>query len=167
MQGLPGFFSLNPKVKINSSPAFADVAQLWSEQTFGKALTVAPLPGSSVPTAQVVFEQKKNTSDTEGYQLRITPNRIHLIATTVAGAQRGVQTLLQLAELQPESKQLPGLAAGNQEVPGPHAAARGQLLPARNGAGNFGQLPAHRTHRPDRVPVGAVPAQHPLYARWH
>ena len=110
---VPGHFSLTPDVKISSSPAFADVARLWSEQTFGKALPVSSLSVNGTDSGQVVFEQKKsdNTKDanSEGYRLRIDPNRIHLTAATVAGAQRGVQTLLQLAALQPDPRQMPGL----------------------------------------------------------
>ena len=110
---VPGYFTLTPKLQISSSPAFSDAARLWSEATFGKVLSVAPLSESRKGTPQVVFEQKKKTnstdSDSEGYQLRIDPNRIHLTAATLAGAQRGVQTLLQLADLQPDTRKLPGL----------------------------------------------------------
>ncbi|GHB86912.1 glycoside hydrolase family 20 protein [Persicitalea jodogahamensis] len=113
LKEVPGTFSLTPELRISSSPAFTGAAKLWSEQSFGKALTVSPLSGNQSGLAQVIFEQKKATnpadSDAESYQLRIEANRIHLTAATVAGAQRGVQTLLQLADLQPDPRQLPGL----------------------------------------------------------
>lgn len=113
MKAAPGHFSLTPNLKVSSSPAFTDMAKLWSEETFGEALSVSSWSGNNASSVQVVFEQKKNSdakdANSEGYQLRIDANRIHLTAATVAGAQRGVQTLLQLAELQPDTRQLPGL----------------------------------------------------------
>lgn len=113
MKEVPGTFSLTPTLLLTSSPAFAEVARLWSEETFGKTRVVTPLSANRRTSPQVIFEQKKSTnpegSNSEGYQLRIDANRIHLTAATVAGAQRGVQTLLQLAELQPNTRQLPGL----------------------------------------------------------
>jgi hexosaminidase len=113
MQEVPGYFSLMSSVNISSSPAFTDVARLWSEHTFGKELPLMPLSASRGGAGRIIFEQKKNSnsknSDSEGYQLRIDANRIHLTAATVAGAQRGVQTLLQLAEIQPDARKLPGM----------------------------------------------------------
>lgn len=120
MTARPGSFSLTSGVRISSSPAFTDVAQLWAEQTFGKAMPVSTLSAKNKATGpvQVVFEQQKNAfpNDTtqEAYRLRIDPNRLYLTAATTAGALRGMQTLLQLAGLQPDVRQLPALELEDQ-----------------------------------------------------
>ncbi len=115
MTALPGSFSLTARLHISSSPAFADVARLWAEQTFGRTMPISTLSAKRKATGptQVVFEQQTNVFPSgtalEAYRLRIAHNRVHLIAATAAGAMRGMQTLLQLAGLQPDTRQLPAL----------------------------------------------------------
>ncbi len=115
MTARPGSFSLTSRLHISSSPAFTDVARLWAEQTSGRTMPVSTLPAKSKATGltQVVFEQQTNAFPSgtaqEAYRLRIAPNRVHLTAATPAGALRGMQTLLQLAGLQPDNRQLPAL----------------------------------------------------------
>lgn len=120
MTARPGSFSLTANIHISSSPAFADVARLWAEQTVGRTTPVSTLSAKSKPTGliQVVFEQQTNAfpndSIGEAYRLRIAPDRVYLIAATAAGALRGMQTLLQLASLQPDNRQLPALELEDQ-----------------------------------------------------
>ena len=115
MTARPGSFSLTAKVHISSSPAFTDVARLWVEETFGRPMPVSTLSATGKPTGptRVVFEEQKNAFPEditgEAYRLRIDPNRMYLTAATTAGALRGMQTLLQLAGLQPDNRQLPAL----------------------------------------------------------
>ncbi|MBO0936381.1 family 20 glycosylhydrolase [Fibrella sp. HMF5335] len=112
----PGLFTLTPSLQLSSSPAFQDVARLWAEQTFGRALPIHVLTTrtSRSVTGRVIFQQltKPAPADTgrETYRLRISPTEIHLQAATTLGALRGVQTLIQLAALQPNNRQLPALA---------------------------------------------------------
>ncbi|XAZ81951.1 family 20 glycosylhydrolase (plasmid) [Fibrella sp. ES10-3-2-2] len=111
----PGQFMLMPTLHLSSSPAFQDAARLWAEQTFGRALPITILTDRARRSVagRVVFEQlaKPAPADTgrETYRLRISPAGIRLQAATPLGALRGIQTLLQVAALQPNNRQLPAL----------------------------------------------------------
>ena len=84
-------------------------ADLWPvharQHALGEEQTHRPDAGGVRGAEEFVPERHHR----QAYRLRIDPKRIYLTAATTAGALRGIQTLLQLAGLQPDNRQLPAL----------------------------------------------------------
>lgn len=94
----PGHFVLKEKMTVSASPAFKEVAALF---------TAGELPGSfswkAVPSAQpakadirFILTGSVNAADSAAYHLTITPKAIEISASGKAGALHGMQSLVQL-----------------------------------------------------------------------
>ncbi len=102
---LEGVFVVNNQTKIISDPSFAPIAHLFSEQS---GIVVASSKKQAV-AKPILFEKAdaKTTTDSLGYRLIITPDRITLLASSSSGAFYGMQSLMQLILLQPQKDNLP------------------------------------------------------------
>jgi hexosaminidase len=102
-----GTFAITPQTRIYTVPAFAAVATLFAETAhLPKPQTVA---AKKLPVHSIAFStaDKWVIPDTAGYQLKISPNQVMILARTQTGAINGMQSLLQLQLLQPDPATLP------------------------------------------------------------
>ncbi|NLR60151.1 family 20 glycosylhydrolase [Chitinophaga polysaccharea] len=101
-----GAFTFTSQSKVYSTPRFKEVATL-----FASATGLSPITSSSGKPAlhSIVFgiADKLGLRDSAGYQLKITPDHVFILALTRAGALNGMQSLLQLRLLQPVPTVIP------------------------------------------------------------
>ena len=102
-----GTFVIGPQSKVYTYPVFAEVAALFA------AATHLPEPQSALlkirQVHSFIFSQADENAipDSAGYQLKITPDNVFIMARTRTGAINAMQSLLQLLLLQPDQTTLP------------------------------------------------------------
>ncbi|MFB6456020.1 family 20 glycosylhydrolase [Chitinophaga sp. Hz27] len=107
LQATTGNFNWNEQTKVHAAPAFKEAATLLSFS--GKPLTI----NTTAPTkteANYIYIQQATAAmlpDTNTYRLSITPNKITILARSRAAAINGIQSLVQLQLLQPDTYLIP------------------------------------------------------------
>ena len=101
----PGEFMLTADTRIISDPMFAEIAELFSSQTFIKQGTSK----EKDQLHQIRFNRVgiNIIPDSAGYRLLITPERISIFARTRIGALYAMQSLLQVQLSQPNRSAIP------------------------------------------------------------
>ncbi len=101
----PGEFLLTADARIISDPMFAEIAELFSSQTFIKQGTAK----QKDQPHQIRFNHVgiNVIPDSAGYRLLITPERISIFARTKIGALYAMQSLLQVQLSQPNRSAIP------------------------------------------------------------
>jgi hexosaminidase len=101
----PGEFMLSADTRIISDPMFAEIAELFSSQTFIKQGTAK----QKDQPHQIRFNHVgiNVIPDSAGYRLLITPERISIFARTKIGALYAMQSLLQVQLSQPNRSAIP------------------------------------------------------------
>jgi len=101
----PGEFILTADTRIISDPMFAEIAELFSSQTFIKQGTSK----EKDQPHQIRFNRVgiNIIPDSAGYRLLITPERISIFARTRIGALYAMQSLLQVQLSQPNRSAIP------------------------------------------------------------
>ncbi len=104
-----GYFPLSPATTIVFTPVFHETAVLLSAQMGIAALPLNPKLPVKTTAGKIVFTQAKpnDTLGREGYRLSITPSSIAITAQTMAGALKGMFSLLQLQLLQTDMQKIP------------------------------------------------------------
>ncbi|MFT3934841.1 MAG: family 20 glycosylhydrolase [Chitinophagaceae bacterium] len=104
-----GYFPLSASVKITAAPSFKEVAGLLKEQLSTGSQNAASAVSNKNTAATITFSiaNAKDSLGKEGYKLVIKPIAVSISAATPAGALKGMFTLLQLQQLQPDMQQLP------------------------------------------------------------
>ncbi|MFT3703934.1 MAG: family 20 glycosylhydrolase [Agriterribacter sp.] len=108
LKQMDGIFSLLSTTPVYSDMAFKQAADLFAAQAF-----LSPskkLPGNIIGTAaNGIYFIKKNIAGSvpESYQLIIHPGYVQIIAADIKGAIHGMETLLQVQQLQPDKTKLP------------------------------------------------------------
>jgi len=101
----PGEFMLSADTRIISDPMFAEIAELFSSQTFIKQGTAK----QKDQPHQIRFNHVgiNIIPDSAGYRLLITPERISIFARTKIGALYAMQSLLQVQLSQQNRSAIP------------------------------------------------------------
>jgi len=102
----PGVFRITKSTKVQSDPAFSEVATLFSKQADIEAIALKPATNSP-SLISFVRAGKEIVPDSAGYRLVITPDKITIMALTRTGALNGMESLLQLILLQPKPGEVP------------------------------------------------------------
>jgi len=105
----PGFFTVTPAVTIAAVPAFKEPAQLLAEQLGLPARNTAEKSPVKTGGPKIIFALAKpsDTLGKEGYRLYIAPATITITAQTAGGVLHAMFTLLQLQQLQPDTRRIP------------------------------------------------------------
>lgn len=131
----PGYFLLARNTSVFSDPAFIQTAQIFSQQTFldpPRQIATGKKTGSQ--HGVYFIKQDIGTTNPEAYQLVIQSNTIRIIAAHVKGAIHGMETLLQLQQLQTNKTQIPCAAITDE----PRFGYRGLMLDVSR---NFFSIP--------------------------
>ena len=105
---LPGVFRLKTGTRIFTVPALGQAADLLAGQMGLPASAVAVKPAAAGAAGIFILQAgAKDSLGTEGYVLTISPQKIYIGAQTVAGTLKGIFTLLQLQQLQPDMQAIP------------------------------------------------------------
>lgn len=106
LQEKTGVFTITPAVNITAPPAWKETAVLLATQM---DLLQKNINTKTTSKGTIVFQQAKpaDTLGAEGYRLNISTASINITAQTPAGAIKGMFTLLQLQQLQTDTRQLP------------------------------------------------------------
>ena len=102
----PGIFKVDRTTRIQSDPAFTEIASLFQRQSEIKNI-LSTVKRENVNQIVFLMVGKEFIPDSAGYKLSVTPDKITISARTAAGALNAMQSLLQLILLQPVMGEVP------------------------------------------------------------
>ena len=120
-----GYFTFSSGTAVYSDTAFIQAANIFTQQSLLAAPRKINTNKKEASQHGIYFVKKDiSTSNPEAYQLVIRQNTITIMASNVKGAIHGMETLLQLQQLQTNKTQLPCVAITDE----PRFVYRGLML---------------------------------------
>jgi hexosaminidase len=104
----PGQFLISSTTIIYSTPDFLPAADVLTAQlSLAPSKKIINNKSGSLPNAIYFIAKNLSGTSKERYEILIRPNKIEISAADIQGAIHGMETLLQLRQLQPERNILP------------------------------------------------------------